>query len=322
MTEILASLGGSIEPLFADPATALFPVAVGVSVTLTVLLGLHVVRLARSPVRRRLLQGAEGGERRLSGAGRVDRALAPVRAFIVPKSDRELSSIRTRLGHAGYRGDEIVTVYYATRLLLLVVLAGVCGGAMLALPGPAGSETVLAAVFGCLLGIVLPSHYLDRRIKARRAEIVNGFPDVLDLIVACTEAGLGLNDALQRVSRETERMFPVLSAELGLVNSQIRAGVDRVEALRGLTQRTGLEEIGGFVSMVSQSVRFGTSIADTLRIFAEEFRDRRMQRAEEQAAKVGTKLIFPLVLCIFPSFFVVTVGPAAMSVVRVFENFR
>lgn len=309
-----------MEPLFGD--TALFSMAVGISVTLSLLLGLHVARVAKSPVRRRLLQSSEGGERRLSGAGRIDRALAPLRAIIVPRSDKELSAIRLRLGYAGYRGDEIVTVYYASRLLSLVALAILFGGAVLALPGPTGAEAVPASAFGCFLGIVLPSYLLDRQIKARRVEIVNAFPDVLDLIVACTEAGLSLNDALQRVSRETARMFPVLSDEIALVNSQIRAGVDRVEALRGLSQRTGLEEINGFVSMVSQSVRFGTSIADTLRIFAEEFRDRRMQRAEEQAAKVGTKLIFPLVLCIFPSFFVVTVGPAALSVLRVFETFR
>ena len=127
MIELLSSARRSIEPLFGD--TALFATAVGISVTLSLLLGLHVARISRSPVRRRLLQSSEGGERRLSGAGRIDRALAPVRTVIVPRSDRELSAIRTRLGYAGFRGDEIVTVYYASRLLSLVALAQYTGHA-------------------------------------------------------------------------------------------------------------------------------------------------------------------------------------------------
>jgi tight adherence protein C len=290
------------------------------SMTLLVLLGLYTIKAMSNPVRRRVLQIADDTEKRTSRACHIDRSLAPIKAFIVPRHGKKLSAIRSRLISAGYRGDETVTVYYALKLLLLVVLAIAFGTVASVWPGFRGVEIVAAMTFGVSLGVVLPSYYIDKKIKARRAEIVNGFPDVLDLIVACTEAGLGLNDAIQRVSRETTHMSPVLSTELGLVNSQIRAGVDRVEALHGLAQRTGLEEINGFVSMVSQSVRFGTSIADTLRIFAEEFRDRRMQRAEEQAAKVGTKLIFPLVLCIFPSFFVVTIGPAVLSVVRVFEQ--
>jgi tight adherence protein C len=278
------------------------------------------MKAVSNPVRRRVLQITDGDEKRTSRASRIDRSLAPIKAFIVPTRSKELSAIRRRLAFAGYRGDETVTVYYALKLLLLVVLA-IAGGILAAVsPDSTGVGIFAAITFGVSLGVVLPSYYIDQRIKARRTEIVNGFPDVLDLIVACTESGLGLNDSIQRVSRETALMFPVLSTELGLVNSQIRAGVDRIEALHGLAQRTGLEEINGFVSMVSQSVRFGTSIAETLRIFAEEFRDSRMQRAEEQAAKVGTKLIFPLVLCIFPSFFVVTIGPAAISVVHVFEK--
>jgi tight adherence protein C len=321
VAEYFLNLLHSIGLPFID-STVLFAVAVGMSMTLLVLLGLYAMRAVSNPVRRRVLQTTEGDEKRTSRASKIDRYLAPVKAFIVPTRSKELTAIRTRLVYAGYRGDEIVTVYYALKLLLLVVLAVVCGIALFFWPGSTSVGIIAAMAFGVSLGVVLPSYYLDRIIKARRAEIVNGFPDVLDLIVACTEAGLGLNDAIQRVSRETTLMFPVLSTELGLVNSQIRAGVDRVEALHGLAQRIGLEEINSFVSMVSQSVRFGTSIADTLRIFAEEFRDRRMQRAEEQAAKVGTKLIFPLVLCIFPSFFVVTIGPAVISIARVFEQLR
>lgn len=319
MIEYLIHVLHSIELPIID-ATILFAGAVGVSMTLLALFGLNMIKTANNPVRRRLLQTSEGDKTRPSRAHRIDRSLDPIKAFIVPKSGKELSAIRERLVYAGYRGNETVTVYYALKLLLILVLAFTCGLVASIWPGSSGNGVFVAVVFGVSMGVVLPSYYLDKKIKRRRTDIINAFPDVLDLIVACTEAGLGLNDAIQRVSRETTLMFPVLSAELGLVNSQIRAGVDRIEALQGLAKRTGLDEINSFVSMVTQSVRFGTSIADTLRIFAEEFRDRRMQRAEEQAAKVGTMLIFPLVLCIFPSFFVVTIGPAAMSIVRVFEQ--
>jgi tight adherence protein C len=157
-------------------------------------------------------------------------------------------------------------------------------------------------------------------IERRQREILNGFPDALDLIVACTEAGLGLNAALQRVANDIAVSHPELSSELALVNSEIRAGVERVTALRNLATRTGIEDIRGLVSLLSQSLRFGTGIAETLRIYAHDLRDKRMQRAEEEAAKIGTKMIFPLIFCMFPAFFVVMVGPAVIGVLRVLQS--
>jgi tight adherence protein C len=140
----------------------------------------------------------------------------------------------------------------------------------------------------------------------------------LDLLVICVESGLGLAAAIQRVGEELRYSHPELAQEFALVNAEMRAGVDREAALHNLTARTGLEDIRGLVSLLVQTLRFGTSIADTLRVYSEEFRDRRMQRAEEQAAKIGTKLIFPLVFCLFPSFFVVAIGPAVIRIVAVF----
>lgn len=145
-------------------------------------------------------------------------------------------------------------------------------------------------------------------------------PDALDLLVVCIEAGLGLNAAINRVSHEIEASYPDIAHELKQVNDEIRAGVARGEALRGLYVRTGLTDIRGLVSLLTQSLRFGTSIADTLRIYAEEFRDKRMQKAEEEAAKIGAKLIFPLVSCMFPGFFLVAVGPAILRLSEVFSR--
>jgi tight adherence protein C len=134
-------------------------------------------------------------------------------------------------------------------------------------------------------------------------------PDALDLLVVCSEAGLGLKAGLQRVSDDIYVSHPELADELALVNAQTRVGVENVAALRDLADRTGLEDVRSLVSALSQSMRFGTSLAETLRIYSEEMRDKRIQRAEEMAAKIGTKLLFPLVFCVFPSFFVVALGP-------------
>jgi tight adherence protein C len=179
-------------------------------------------------------------------------------------------------------------------------------------------QVVFSALAASFIGMIGPSYVLDRKIARRKRHLTNGFPDALDLLVVCTEAGLGLNAALQRVARELAASHPVLAEELVLVNAEIRAGVERVEALRNLAKRTGLEDIKGLVALLSQSLRFGTSIAETLRIYSEEFRDKRVQRAEEAAAKVGTKMIFPLVTCMFPGFFVVAVGPAVLKALAAF----
>ncbi len=154
-------------------------------------------------------------------------------------------------------------------------------------------------------------------MKNRQASILNGFPDMLDLLVACSEAGLGLNAALQRVTNEISLSYPELAEELQNVNLEMRAGIDRMDALKGLALRTGIEEISGLVSMLRQSIRFGSGVSETLRIYSEEFRDRRMQKAEAVAGGIGTKMIFPLILCIFPAFFVVAIGPAVINIIEV-----
>ena len=155
-------------------------------------------------------------------------------------------------------------------------------------------------MIGGILGLMLPNIVLDHLVENRQKRLRDAFPDALDLLVVCVEAGLGLTAAIQRVADELHFSHPELAAEFALVTAEMRAGVDRETALKGLAARTGLDDIRGLVSLLIQTLRFGTSIADTLRVYSEEFRDKRMQRAEEQAAKIGTKLIFPLVFCLFP----------------------
>jgi tight adherence protein C len=176
-----------------------------------------------------------------------------------------------------------------------------------------------AMLFAAFIGVYLPNYVLGKIKENRLKKLRNGFPDALDLLVVCVEAGLGLGAAIDRVARDLEVSHSELAEELRLVNVEMRAGVERPVALKNLADRSGLADIRGLVGLLVQTMRFGTSVADALRVYSEEFRDRRMQKAEEQAAKIGTKLIFPLVTCLFPSFFIVAVGPAALRMIMVFK---
>jgi len=308
--------------VFGD-SRLLFVLAVGITFAILSMSVLYLLNRAVSPSRRRLAEAritdTQASANTNKAAAKIDRSITPIKGLIVPTREKELSTTSKRLMHAGYREPEVLTAFYAIKVLLAVVLALIAGAIAFVFYNTDTEYTLYSVLGGACAGLLMPSYWLDRGIEKRKLEIINAFPDVLDLLVACTEAGLGLNAAIKRVAEETETMYPILSMELAQVNTDIQSGVERTAALRGLSTRTGVEEISGFVSMISQSVKFGTSIADTLRVYAEEFRDKRMQRAEEKAAKVSTKLIFPLVLCIFPSFFTVAVGPAAIAIIRAFE---
>jgi tight adherence protein C len=164
------------------------------------------------------------------------------------------------------------------------------------------------------VGMIAPSYFLDKRVVRQQAYLRKALPDAIDLLVVCTEAGLGLNAALIRTALALADFHPALAEELLLVNSEIRAGVDRNQALLNLAQRTGLDDIKSLVAVLGNSLRFGASVAHTLRIYSEEFRDKRMQKADEEAAKLSTKMIFPLAFCFMPGFFIVALGPTIVHI--------
>jgi tight adherence protein C len=170
---------------------------------------------------------------------------------------------------------------------------------------------------GSLLGYVVPGILLAKRAGRRVYRIQLSLPDALDLLVVSVEAGLGLDQALLRVGQELATAHPELSDELRLVTLELRAGKGRSEALRNLANRTGLEDVASLVTMLVQTDKFGTSVAQSLRVHSDVLRTKRRQRAEEAAAKTGVKMVFPLVFCIFPAIWVVTIGPAAIKFVQV-----
>ena len=266
------------------------------------------------PVRRRLDALRETPARRESRWMVLAKRLG---ARLEPHAEHRRSRLETRLEQAGLRSRDAIAALYASKLGCALVLPA---AAFIATASRGRSVDSLAlGILLLLLAVIgwwLPNAYVDGRAERRRMALMAGFPDALDLLVACTEGGLGLNAALERVAEQLPASHPLLARELALVNSEIRAGVDRADALRNLASRSGLDEIRGLVSLITHSARFGTGIAGTLRLYAEEFRDRRLQRAEEQAAMVGTKLIFPLVACLWPAFFIIAVGPAVINVLR------
>lgn len=231
--------------------------------------------------------------------------------------DDRTTATRRFLQHAGIRHPKSVVYYFAVRAVLaagLGVLALLLGGVTTL----GVFQVVLMTAGGALLGWVLPFLYVQLRARRRQGELQRALPDALDLMVVCVEAGLGLNQALVRVGEEMDRISPAMSEELTVVSLEIRAGTPRPEALRNLAKRTGVSDIQSLVGMLIQTDRFGTSVARALRVHSDSLRTKRRQRAEEAAAKTSIKMLFPLVLFIFPAMFVVILGPAAFHLTEMF----
>lgn len=219
----------------------------------------------------------------------------------------DTSSAARELAQAGFRKPEHVEIYYAAKLLLPAVLA-------LSISLLVNDSTIFWVLAGASLGYFLPDLYLSRQVKVRRERIRKALPDALDLLVICMEAGLGLDQALMRVSTELSMTHPDLTDEFRLINLEQKAGAARIQAWRNMADRTQLDTMASFVSMLVQTDRFGTPISRALGQFSDTVRLERKQKAEEQAAKTPVKLVFPLVLFIFPSMFIVLLAPALISI--------
>ena len=178
----------------------------------------------------------------------------------------------------------------------------------------------MGAGIGGVVGYLLPGLFLDYKISVRRKAIRNGLPDVLDLLIVCLEAGNSLDQAVVKASQELSIAYPALADELRILTTETRAGKPRIDAFRNLAQRTKVDDIRALVAMLAQTDRFGTSVGQALRTMAAEMRKKRRQAAEENAAKLGVKLVFPLVFCLFPALYVVILGPAVLAFQRAFPR--
>jgi tight adherence protein C len=229
----------------------------------------------------------------------------------VPRSPSEMGKLQQRLVTAGYRSNEAVPLFLGIRIGFALLLFALFGSPIAIHPN------FLLALGGCGLGYVLPGVMLARMAKKRQHKIRLGLPDALDLLVVSVEAGLGLDQAIQRVAEELAFAHPELADELRLINLELRAGKARSEALHNFGERTQVDDVISLVAMLVQTDKFGTSVAQSLRVHSDTARTKRRQRAEEAAAKTGVKMVFPLVFCIFPAIWIVTIGPAAIKFVQV-----
>ncbi|MGH9347877.1 MAG: type II secretion system F family protein [Vicinamibacterales bacterium] len=232
----------------------------------------------------------------------------------VPKSAAELTKLQLRLVQAGYRRPDALALFLGIRFACAIGFFALMSTPILLRPN------LGLAILAAAIGYVVPAMYLARIAKKRQLRIQLSLPDALDLLVVSVEAGLGLDQAMARVAQELAFAHPDLSGELRLVNLELLAGTARADALRNLADRTGVEDLRSLVAMLVQTDKFGTSVANSLRVFSETMRTKRRQRAEEAAAKTGVKMVFPLVVCIFPAIWFVTIGPAAIRFIRVMST--
>jgi tight adherence protein C len=234
---------------------------------------------------------------------------------ILPKSQAEVSIVLQRLQRAGFRNESAVKVFYGTKVLVPIIICLLSwASGLLSLAGP------FVLVIGAALGFLCPDFWLTNRIKKRQSKIRRGLPDVLDLLVICIEAGLSLDHATARTAVELKVAQPELCDELNIVVLEQRAGRPRDDAWKHMAERTDIDCVSNLVSMLIQAEKFGTSIAKTLRVHSDTLRTQRIQAVEEAAAKLTIKLLFPLVLFIFPSLFVVLLGPAMISISESFKG--
>ena len=228
-----------------------------------------------------------------------------------PKSPSEMGKLQLRLVTAGYRSTEALIVFLGVRVASAGILFALFATPLVFRP------SLLLAITAAALGYMVPNIVLARMAKRRQHRIRLSLPDALDLLVVSVEAGLGLDQAIQRVSEELAFAHPDLCEELRLINFELRAGKPRGEALHNLGERTGVDDVISLVAMLVQTDKFGTSVAQSLRVHSATLRTKRRQRAEEAAAKTGVKMVFPLVFCIFPAIWVVTLGPAVIKFIEV-----
>jgi tight adherence protein C len=234
---------------------------------------------------------------------------------LIPQSPKDVTVMQRRLIRAGIRNENALKILYGAKAALGISLPVLTTLTLMSSSADPGNKaaTILAAT---AVGFFGPNEYVRRLASKRQKEISRGLANALDLLVVCVESGLGLDQAILQVAKELEHAHPEISEEFGFVNLELKAGKRRVEALRNLAERTGVDDLKKLVAVLIQADRFGTGVAQSLRAHADFMRIQARQVAEEKAAKLGVKLIFPIFFCILPSLFVVTVGPVAMKIVR------
>lgn len=308
-----------IERSAASPELVFMIAVFGAAVLLA--LALMILLADRDPVAQRLKaagrsRGAEELSLRYQGSN-IDRFLGPFRRAVTPKDEKQLSVARLRMLRAGYMNPGAVGTFYALRGVLSLLLPTATLWILPLMHAGIQPPTVLMLVLvAAAAGFYLPKLYVSWRIATRQREVQDGFPDALDTLLVCVEAGLSLAAAIERVASEIGRAYPVLGEQLKLVSLEIGAGKTREAALRNMADRLGVDEVYALVTLLLQSEALGTSIAQALRVHAQEMRAKRLVRAEERANKLPVKIVLPLAFCILPALVSVIMTPLVIRILR------
>ncbi|CAH1214039.1 MULTISPECIES: type II secretion system F family protein [Vibrio] len=312
----IENIQGWLSDLAVNQETLLFALILITTVLVVMTVGSIVIGV-NSPIKRKLAELSGDKREATPTNSKVADTLESLAPLTSPTSEKERQTTRNKLMHAGFHQSNSLSMFYAIKSVTTIFGVMVAVLVYLTIPESKYLYTLMAlAVF---VGLVIPDFILRRMINSRQKAIRAGVPDMLDLLVVCTESGLGFNAALRRVADELVISHPELADEVDTVCNKIQAGKPMPEALRELVYRTGLDELMGLVSMLSHASRIGGSLVNSLREYTEDYRDKRQQAAEEVAAKIPVKMMFPMVLFIWPCFFIVAIGPALISLAEAFK---
>jgi tight adherence protein C len=295
--------------------------AVGVLGLLLILLALPIVmKRQRDRFRELKDQGPKATtdkKRALRKAERIDK-LEKFAHFLEPQKKEELSAAKLHLLRAGYSGKNAVRMFHAVQFLLAILF--LIGGLAVAVVKSLSQEMsttdlLLYSLLPCAIGYYLPRYWVNKRVNQRKTEIIEGFPDALDLMLVCVEAGQSLDQSIIRVGKESRAGYPALAEEFDMVAQEVKAGKERISVLKDMAERVGVPDVASFVTTIIQSATFGTSIADALRVYSADMRDKRIMRAEEKANMLPTKLTLGTMLFTVPPLLVILIGPSIYGMV-------
>ena len=311
---------GELGPLLVIGVLGLFLVLL----TLPILLKKEKDPLDK--LRQAAREGADaeaGNKKRLRRGSNKKDKLEKYSNFLEPQDEKEYSEVKLKLLQAGYRSKDAVRTYHFLQFALgmAFLLLGVLYAIYNSTTGePSTSSLILSIVIPGSIGYMTPKYWVTRRQAERQEEITNGFPDALDMMLVCVEAGQSLDQSIIRVSREIRAGYPALADEFEMVAHEIKAGKDKVTVLRDMSERAGVADVASFVTVLIQSASFGTSVADALRVYASEMRDKRVMRAEEKANKLPTKMTLATMMLTVPPLLIIMIGPSVYNIAITLSN--
>jgi tight adherence protein C len=323
INDMLVAQLGPLGPLIATGAGGLLLVLA----TLPVMLRKRADPLAklRDAARPMGVSQAKGPTKKSLRMGSGSDKLDKFAGFLEPQSEEEMSTARMKMTRAGYRGRNAVRTFHAVQFALGIffLICGMVYAIVASATGEVSTTTlILAVLIPGAVGYYLPKYWIDKRIEARQQQIQDGFPDALDLLLVCVEAGQSLDQGIIRVSKELAAGYPALAEEFGIVSAEVKAGKEKITVLRSFAERCGVADVASFVTVMIQSQTFGTSIAEALRVYASEMRDKRVMRAEEKANKLPTKMTLGTMMFTVPPLLVILVGPSVYDMLKLFETMK